>query len=78
MKAGFLDIQLSILWHCSEERANFLKFWVTLGHFGYLWVPQKKRKKFACIIFSPMTFSQQPKGLKTVFYGIVVKKEPIL
>jgi len=38
----------------------------------------KKRKKFACIIFSPMTFSQQPKGLKTVFYGIVVKKEPIL
>jgi len=44
MKAGFLDIQLSILWHCSEERANFLKFWVTLGHFGYLWVPQKKEK----------------------------------
>ena len=28
----------------------------------------KKKKKFACIIFSPMTFSQQPKGLKTVFY----------
>ena len=36
MQAGFLDIQLSISWHCSEEMTIFLKFSSNGGHFGYL------------------------------------------
>ena len=38
-------------------------FWEILGNFGLFWVPvgtQNIKKKFSGIIFSPMTFSQQP------------------
>jgi len=38
-------------------------FWEILGNFGLFWVPggnPETKKKYSCIIFSPMTFSQQP------------------
>ena len=46
-------------------------FWEILVNFGPFWVPvgtQNKKKNFQALFSFPMTFSQQPQGLNTVFY----------